>query len=140
MNKYNMLPQVPESLYGDEIKVEYTSSMAQAQKIAGTSTIEQFTAFLANVANFSPDVIDTVNFDKAVNKYGESLGVDASILRSDYEIEQIRRERQLQQQQMQSQATMANMANMAKTLGETPTGDPNKPNALDSVIGGMGEM
>lgn len=140
MNKYNMLPQVPESLYGDEIKVEYTSSMAQAQKIAGTSTIEQFTAFLANVANFSPDVLDTVNFDKAVNKYGESLGVDASIMRSDMEVEQIRRERQLQQQQMQSQATMANMANMAKTLGETPTGDPNKPNALDSVIGGMGEM
>lgn len=140
MNKYNMLPEVPESLAGNEIKVEYTSSMAQAQKIAGTSTIEQFTAFIANVAGISPNVLDTVDFDKAVNKYGESLGVDASIMRSDMEVEQIRRERQQQEQQMQAQAEMANLAGMAKTLGDTPTGDPGKPNALDSVIGGMGAM
>lgn len=87
MNKYDMLPEVPESLTGNDVKVEYTSSMAQAQKIAGTSTIEQFTAFIANVAGISPNVLDTVDFDKAVNKYGESLGVDASIMRSDMEVE-----------------------------------------------------
>lgn len=140
MNKYNMLPEVPESLAGNEIKVEYTSSMAQAQKIAGTSTIEQFTAFIANVAGISPNVLDTVDFDKAVNKYGESLGVDASIMRSDMEVEQIRKQRQQHEQQAQAQAEMANLAGMAKTLGDTPTGDPSKPNALDSVIGGMGAM
>lgn len=140
MNKYDMLPEVPESLAGNDVKVEYTSSMAQAQKIAGTSTIEQFTAFIANVAGISPNVLDTVDFDKAVNKYGESIGVDASIMRSDMEVEQIRRERQQQTQQAQAQAEMANLAGMAKTLGDTPTGDPSKPNALDSVIGGMGAM
>lgn len=140
MNKYDMLPEVPESLAGNDVKVEYTSSMAQAQKIAGTSTIEQFTAFIANVAGISPNVLDTVDFDKAVNKYGESLGVDASIMRSDMEVEQIRQQRQQQEQQAQAQAEMANLAGMAKTLGDTPTGDPSKPNALDSVIGGMGTM
>ena len=140
MNKYDMLPEVPESLAGNDVKVESTSSMAQAQKIAGTSTIEQFTAFIANVAGISPNVLDTVDFDKAVNKYGESLGVDASIMRSDMEVEQIRQQRQQQEQQAQAQAEMANLAGMAKTLGDTPTGDPSKPNALDSVIGGMGTM
>lgn len=140
MNKYDMLPEVPESLTGNDVKVEYTSSMAQAQKIAGTSTIEQFTAFIANVAGISPNVLDTVDFDKAVNKYGESLGVDASIMRSDMEVEKIRQQRQQKEQQAQTQAEMANLAGMAKSLGSTPAGDPNKPNALDSVIGGMGAM
>lgn len=116
MNKYDMLPEVPESLTGNDVKVEYTSSMAQAQKIAGTSTIEQFTAFIANVAGISPNVLDTVDFDKAVNKYGESLGVDASIMRSDMEVEKIRQQRQQKEQQAQTQAEMANLAGMAKVL------------------------
>ncbi len=140
MSKYNMLPEAPESLQGRQVKVEYTSAMAQAQKIAGTSSIEQFTAFLGNLAGVNPDVLDTVDFDEAVNKYAESLGVDTSLMRSDDEISRIRQQRQQQQEQQQTQVEMANAANMAQQLGNTPAGNPEQPTALDAVIGGLGAM
>lgn len=140
MAKYNMLPPAPQSMQGNEVKVEYTSAMAQAQKIASTSSIEQFIAFIGNIAGVNPNVLDVINFDETAYKYAESIGVDASILRSNQEIQQIRQEKQQAEQQANAQNEMATMASMASSLGNTPLNDQSKPSVLDSVIGGLGAM
>lgn len=140
MEKYNMLPAAPQSLQGSTVKVEYTSALAQAQKIAGVRSIEQYVGFVANTAGMNPEALDTVNFDMVCKKYAENLGVDESLIRSDEEIENIRQQRLQKQQAAEAQAEMANLADMASRLGNTPAGNTEQPSVLDTVIGGMGQM
>lgn len=140
MGKYNMLPEAPEILQGSTIKVEYTSALAQAQKIASVRSIEQFVAFAGNTAGINPEILDNVNFDKIAKRYSENLGVEAGLLRSDNEVKQIRQQRQQEQQAMQSQQAMASMADTANKLGNTPVGSEGQESALDAMIGGMGAM
>ena len=115
----NGIIEIPEELQGEEIKIEYVSIIAQAQKMIGSQAIEQFISFIGNVSAVKPEVLDNVNLDKLTKIYGEKLAIDDSLFNSDIDIKRIRENRDMQNQQIQNQQTMLNSVNAAKVLSDT---------------------
>lgn len=137
--KQGRIPPPPEELQGQELKVEYVSVMAQAQKLVGIGGLERFAGFAANMvqASGNPATADKINFDQLIDEHGVSVGVPPTVIRSDEEVEAIRAERAkaAQAQQMMQMAESASKS--AKNLaGADMEGD----NALTQVAGALGQQ
>lgn len=120
-----MLPPPPPELDGQELKIEYISVMAQAQKLLGTSNIERLMTFVGHLVAVDQTVLDKVDLDQAIDEYSDAIGVPARIIRSDDEVAQLRegRARAAAEQQQAEQAAAAVQG--AKVLSETDTGGNN---------------
>lgn len=133
MARKGWIPDPPEVIDGMELKIEYISVMAQAQKMTGLTAIEQFSSFVGSVAAVDPRVLDKWDRDETVDRYGEMLGIPPSLIVSDDKVAQ-KREADARQAQAQQQMQMAMLAAQgAKTLSETDTGQNN---ALTALTGG----
>lgn len=128
------IPPVPKELQGQRVSIEYLSIVAQAQKLLSTSGVERIASFAGNLAAVKPDVIDKLNFDKAIDVYGDALGVKPELIRTDEEVAKLRADRAQQQAAAQQQQQMATAVTGAKTLSQTDTGGDN---ALTRLLQGM---
>lgn len=106
----NQLPPPPPELRGGEVKVEYISMLAQAQKAVSTGGIERFAAFVGQMAAVKPDVLDKMDADQAVDEYADALGVQPSIVVPDEEVKKVREGRAQKQAQAENAQMMATMA------------------------------
>lgn len=100
-------PQDPELamlLAGEEIKIEYISPLAQAQKMSGLINIEQAVSFTANVAQFEPTILRKVDWSEAINQYFAMVGAPAAIKRTDDEYDEIVAREKEAQAKMQQEA------------------------------------
>jgi hypothetical protein len=101
MMRGKILPPPPPEIQGREIKVSYVSMLAEAQKATGTSAIERIFAQAGNLVAVKPDVMDVINTDKALAKYGHLLAVDPELINDEDEVKKVRDARNKQQQQAQ---------------------------------------
>ena len=133
--------QVPE-LQGKEIKIEFISILAMAQKQAGIAAINQTVGFIGNLAQLTqnPDVLDKLNVDEAVDEIAEMQGVPPKLIRSDEEVAALRQARAQQMQQMQQMQMMQAGANVAATGAKAVKDGMSSlpPEALEQAMGGMG--
>lgn len=127
-----VLPPAPKEMQGLELKVEYISLLAQAQKAVGVAGIEKQVQFVSSLAQLYPDALDTLNPDEIADEYGELQGLNPKIMRSREEREQIRGQRAAAQQQAQQMEQMQQASVAAKNLGSTPMGEDGT--ALDSIM------
>lgn len=133
MAENNLLPMPPDEMQGMQLKVEYISVMAQAQKAIGVSSIERFIGFTSGVGQFKPDALDKINVDETIDAYAASIGVPPSVVATNEQVAQIREQR-AQQQAMAQQMQMAQAAvSGAQALGNTPMDDNS---ALAAMTGG----
>lgn len=95
MNRNRMLAPPPRELMGRELKVEYTSVLAQAQKAAAASSLEAFTGFVGRLSALDPQVADCVDWDGMVLKNAEAVGVTPTVLKTAQEIRKAREQRAL---------------------------------------------
>lgn len=131
MNNQGRLPEPPEEIQGENLKVEYISIMAQAQKLVGIGALERTIGFVSSLAQASPQVLDKIDFDQAVDVYGDLTGVTTGIIRSDDEVSNIRAQRE-QAQQAQAQAEQAQQQlNAAQQLSQT---NVDGENALNKIL------
>ena len=144
MLERGIVPEPPEEIQGSDIKIEFVSILAQAQKMMGLSAIEQTVAFAGQIAQADPTVLDTLDTDTIVRTYQDLVGAPASLLREKEEVEQIRAERAAQQQRAEQLAqeqaaaqTAQTAAQGAKSLSETPV--QGGGSALDALLGPMSE-
>jgi hypothetical protein len=135
-----LLPPPPEELQGSPLKTEYVSLLAQAQRLVSASSIERYSGFIGGLAKGQaeagqvPTILDKFDFDQAADEYADALGVPASVVRSDEEVEQIRAERadQARAQQIAASAEpIATAAKAAKDLSET---NVQGRSALDRIV------
>jgi Bacteriophage head to tail connecting protein len=106
-----LIPQAPPELEGSELRVEYLSVMAQAQKLTGVAGLDRFMQSAVALAEVFPDVRHKVNAMEAMDEYGSMLGVSPRVVRPDDEAEQLR--------QAEAQAAAAaHQAEVAKTSGQ----------------------
>lgn len=128
------LPEPPPELQGvEEIGVEYTSVMAQAQKLLGLSSVERFSGFVMNLAGQTQDmtILDKVDIDQMIDVYADRLGIDPSLVRPDNVVAEMRQARIEQQQAAQQQQAIMQGAKAAKDLaGADMAGD----NALTRLV------
>lgn len=125
-----LLPPPPEELAGMDLKVEYVSVLAQAQKSLGVAGIERAVGFAGNLAGIYPDIVDKVDFDQAVDEYATMLGIPPTLIRSDDQVAQIRQQRAEAMQQQQAMEQSMQMMQGAKLLSETDTGGDTALTAL----------
>ena len=117
-----MLPPPPKELAGMDLKVEFVSILAQAQKTLGVAGIERVVGFAGNLAGIYPDVIDKMNFDQSIDEYAAMMGVPPTMIRPDDEVAQIRQARAQAQQQAQAMEQAGQAIQGAKLLSETDMG------------------
>lgn len=129
------IPPPPEELQGTELKVEYISIMAQAQKLLSTTGLERIAAFAGNLAQLNPSVMDKVDMDQLVDEYADSLGVAPATVRSDDAVAAMRQQRAKAQAQQQQMEQLAQGAQTAKTLADTSL---ENGNALSAMLKGVG--
>lgn len=110
MNRRGMLPPPPKELEGGDLKIEYISILAQAQKAVATGAIERGYAFAGQLAAVKPDVLDKLDADEAIDTYFDYLGVPPQLVVPDDEVLKVRQARLKQQQQAQAAEMAATVA------------------------------
>lgn len=127
MVRQGMIPPAPEELHGMPLRVEYTSIMAQAQKLLGIAGVERFAGFVGQIVNVTKDMsaLDKVDIDEMIDKYGDMTAIPPGIVRDQEKVQAIRDQR-AQAQQAQAQAEKAQMAaDAAKKLSEADLSGDN---------------
>jgi len=114
-----MIPPAPKELGGENLKVEYISIMAQAQKLVGIGAVERFAGFVGQAAAVDPRVLDKVNGDQLIDVYSDLVSLPTGIVRTDDEVAELRnqREQAIAQQQQAEQAAL--QARTAKDLSQS---------------------
>ncbi len=134
-------PELLELMGSEEVTIEYISPLAQAQKMAGLTNIEQAIAFTGQLAQFDQSVIDKVNWSKAIDSYFDMVGAPASLRRSDKEYEEIQQQKaeaMAKQQQQEEMAQAVQLAAPAAQAAKNMTEAANDGNpALAEWLGGM---
>ena len=111
LDRSGIFPPIPddvlETLSGKEMKIEYISPLAQAQKMSGLVNIEQAVSFTLQIAQAWPDAVKVIDPLATVEKYMELLGAPAAMRRSEEEVQQmIQAEQEAMQQAQQEQQAM----------------------------------
>ena len=141
MWRNGLIPEPPAEIEGMELKVQYVSVLAQAQRMAGITAITQFIQFVMGSAQANPDILDNINWDEAAQEYGQMTGVPAKVLQSDEVKAQIRKARAKQQaqiaQQQQAAMTVAGAKEAASAAKDASQAELGKNSALDQVLSGL---
>lgn len=138
LHRRGLLPPPPDKLQGADLKIEYISILAQAQRLVGTAGIERLSQYVVSLAAASPEALDNLDLDESIDAYAEMLGIPPKVVRSDADVSQIRAQR-AQQQKMQAAAAQAGpMAKAAKDAAATPMGgDTALTRALSGGVPGV---
>lgn len=128
-----LLPPPPPELMNMDLKVEFVSMLAQAQKMVGIGGIDRLLGTVGALGGSSGDmsVWDKLDKDQIVDRYSDMLGVDPSIIVADDKVEIIRGERAQAQAQAQQAASLPVAASAARDLSQA---DTSGKNALTDVM------
>jgi hypothetical protein len=144
MAEWNALPEPPDGMQNTALDVEFESVLAQAQKVTGTSSIEQALSFLANLSAVQPEAMDTLDVTATAHAYLDRIGIPQSCIADDEAVEAKRQARAEAMRQQQEAAAMAqagqaaqDFTGAAKNLGQTPAGADGQT-LMQTLLGGMG--
>jgi hypothetical protein len=131
------IPEPPEELHGVDLKVEYISVMAQAQKLVGVVGLDRFLQSSLLLAEKFPAVLHKVNAMQAINDYQDMLGVNPKLVVPDDEAQAgVDADRQAMAQQAGAEQAQR-MAQAGAALGKTPLGGNT---ALDAMLNAAGSV
>lgn len=134
MLEAGILPPPPPELADEQVRVEFVSVLAQAQRAVGTAGLDRYVSNLGVVAQIKPDVLDKFDADKWADAYADALGVDPELIVASEDVAVIRQQR-AQQMQQERMAAMANSAaTTANKLGGVPTSG-GQSNAASDILG-----
>lgn len=143
LDRAGVFPDFPEEMLevldGQDVKIEYLSPLAQAQKMSGLVSIEQAIAFVAQMAQLWPETVDKIDALETINRYFEMLGAPATIRRSEEDLAQIQQQKQeaaMQEQQMQQMMQAAPAINQAAQAAKNLTEAAQDGNpATEALLG-----
>ncbi len=117
-NRAGMIPSAPEEIIDMDMKVQYISLLALAQRRERIGSIQEMARFTAALSEFMPEAKDKFNPDEAIDYSAEVMGLPSEIIRSDEDVAGIRQQR-AQAEAKKAQAEMIIQgADAAKTLSE----------------------
>lgn len=125
LQQNGVLPVPPPELQNRELNVEYVSVLAQAQRLVATGAVDRLVGFTGQLASVWPEARHKINASQAVDMYGESLGVDPSLIRSDDEVAAMAQAEAQQAAQAQAMANAQAGVDMAKTASEASVSEDN---------------
>jgi hypothetical protein len=125
--KAGKIPPPPPVLAGRDLKVEYISIMAQAQKAGHLNSFERYLNFIGAVAktNENPEALDTVDWDKLLREYADIIGLPPSALRSQDDVDAIRTDRQQAIAARQQMEMLEQGARATRDAAQAPMDEDN---------------
>jgi hypothetical protein len=134
MERAGFIPPPPEELEGVELKVEYLSIMAQAQKSVSLVGHDRFLQSSMALLEPFPIVRHKIDIFQAIDDYGEMLGVNPNLVRSDEDAQALL-DAELEAQAAAQQAEqLPQIAAGVKSLGDTKM--QGGSSALDQIVSG----
>jgi hypothetical protein len=135
MHRAGILPDPPQELQGMDLKVQFISTLAQAQRAVAVQGIERMAGFVGGLVAVFPSVADKFDADQAVDEYAEATGIPAGVVRSDDQVDTIREGKQKADQGAAAAQAAVQGADTAKVLADTQVTDQNM---LGQILGGAG--
>jgi len=131
-------PPPPELLREDglDLSIEFTSTMAQALKLAGYGDIERAYRFVGSVGQAFPEALDNLDPDATVEEVFTRLGVPPKLLHDPKKRDAIRQGRAQAKQAEQSLAMAQQSAQTAQTLADTQVTDPSALQSMMQMVQG----
>src|SRR5699024_12488515 len=74
MQRQGLLPDAPEMLQGQGLRVEYVSALAQTQRMLGLRDIERMVGFAGQIAQLDPSAIHYIDGHRVLLEYGKYYG------------------------------------------------------------------
>ena len=110
-------PEPPEFLQDRDIRVDYVSPVARAQKASEAQSILDSFAAAQAIAQVDPSVMDNVDLDEAIRKIFEGNGTPVNVVRSRSDVIEIRRtQAQIMEQERQAQQLQQTGETVSKLL------------------------
>lgn len=125
------LPEPPEEIQGMNLKVEYTSVMAEAQKLAGVAKFERFLGFVGQAAQIDPRATRKVNVLEGIDLYGDILSVPPGLVRTDEEVAEMDA---AEAQAVQAQNKMQMLRDVTASAKDLSQADLGSDNALSRIV------
>ena len=113
MMRGKLFPQAPEILLDQEVDVEYVSPAALAQKGQELNAIVKGLELFGNISQLAPQSLDYIDPPGLIKSLIQILGLPATMIRSEAQVEEIaqqKAEAQQQQAMMQQQMAESEMA------------------------------
>lgn len=131
------LPEVPDELRGQDLKIELISMMAQSQKMVELGPLERFVNFASLIVKADPRALAKIDTDELLDVYAKLVSLQPKIVRTDEQVAAMRAaDAKIQAQQMQAEQVQA-AAKAGKDMGTTPTdGNTVLSGLLDTIKAG----
>ncbi len=126
MVRADLLPPAPEEISGQPLKVEYVSSLAQAQRAVDTRGIDRLTEYTAGLMASGLSDGRKFNGDQAIETYARLIGTPVKLITDDQEVEAARAEEAAAQQRVQQMEMATQGAQAAAAAGQVNL-DENNP-------------
>jgi len=120
LSRQNKLPELPGELIeaGGEYTIKYESPLTRAQRSSQLMGIQETVNMAMTAASVDPSVLDRLDMDEALKQAAEINNTPASIIRSDVEVEEIRKNKQEAEQQQSIMEQAPALAGAARDLAE----------------------
>jgi len=137
MVRRGLIPPAPDVLQGMELRVEFISILAQAQKLLGTISLERLVAFVGSTVAVFPEAKDKIDIDEAIDDYAGMLGTKPNIVVTGEKLA-AKRAARAKQEQMAAMAAMAKpMSDGANAANVLAQADANQTGTLDGLVGAL---
>jgi len=113
-----ILPPYPDILKGQEIEIEFVSTLAQAMRAQNIASMERFTTFVANIGNsIDPILLKKVKGEKMIDDYADFANIDPSQVTPSEEIDEYRQAMEAKQQQQEMMNQLQTGGQFVKNMG-----------------------
>lgn len=130
LERQGKLPAIHSMLAGKNLKIEYLSLLAQAQKAAGLGGMDRVLGTVARVASVKPEVLDIFDADEFMRIYGDRSSAPSKLFLPPEKVAAIRQAKAQAMQAQRMQQAIPAAADTAKTLSETNMDGNNALNQL----------
>ena len=118
MMRKKIFPDMPAILKDQNVKINYTSPIAKAQKTNQMFTVTRLFESLGPLMQVKPELIDNLNADETFRYFHHLLDAPPQILNEEEEVQAVREQRMQQQQAMlesqQAQQDTQSLKNVAE--------------------------
>ncbi|MDR3349765.1 MAG: head-tail connector protein [Acidaminococcales bacterium] len=129
-----------------EIAIEYTSPLAQAQKMSGIDNMNLLLSMVANMAQFMPETFRLLDAEAFVRAFAEKTGVETKLLKSPdayrAELEALAKQAEAQaaaEREAKAAPAVESYTNAARNVMELGQGgNPALANLMSAIGGGGG--
>lgn len=120
-----LLPPPPKELQGKALKVDFISSLAQAQRAVAGNAVQRLAAYVGGLVQGGVNDGKKFDSDQSIDIMAEALGVPSKAVVSDEVVAQQRQAEQKAAAAQQAAQMAQSMANTAKMASDAKTSDPS---------------